>query len=104
MAVVDTNYVELYDAAIDPFELANRLSQIQSKKDQPFIKLTFTLRPNVDSTHFTAYRVGSMTIYPDLKTDDFSQITDSNFTYIDQIKVVSLHNTFHDAFIKRILP
>lgn len=100
VAVVDTNYVELYDAAIDPFELANRLSQIQSKKDQPFIKLTFTLRPNVDSTHFTAYRVGGMTIYPDLKTDEFSQITDSNFTDIDQIKVVSLHNTFHDAFIK----
>jgi outer membrane protein assembly factor BamA len=100
VAEVDTNYVELYDAAIDPFELASRVSQMQTKKDQPFIKLRFTLRPNVDSTHFAAYRVGGMTIYPDLKTDEFSQITDSNFTHNDQIRVVSLHNTFHDAFIK----
>ncbi|MFN5812869.1 MAG: hypothetical protein ACK46B_02000, partial [Bacteroidota bacterium] len=97
---VDTNYVDLYDAAIDPFELASRLSDIQSKKNQPFIKLTFRLRSNVDSTHFTAYTVGGLTIFPDLKTDEFSQITDSNFTNTDQIKVISLHNTFHDAFIK----
>jgi len=100
IAEVDTNYVDLYDAAIDPFELASRLSDIQSKKDQPFIKLTFRLRSNVDSTHFTAYTVGGLTIFPDLKTDEFSQITDSNFTNTDQIKVISLHNTFHDAFIK----
>ena len=100
IAEVDTNYVDLYDAGADPFEIANRIAAVQSRKDQPSIRVTFTLRPNIDSTHFSAYKIGGLTIYPDQRSDEFNQINDSIFANKEEIKIVSLHNTFNESFIK----
>ena len=101
IAEVDTNYTEMYDVSIDPFEVASRLSAIQSRKDQPNIRITFMLRPNIDSSHFNAYRIGGLTIYPDVKADDIIEELDSTFENKNEIKVISKHQTFNDAFIKQ---
>lgn len=101
IAEVDTNYTEIYDVSIDPFEVASRLAAIQSRKNQPNIRVTFMLRPNIDSSHYRAYKVGGLTIYPDVKADDTVEELDSTFENKNEIKVISKHQTFNDGFIKK---
>jgi outer membrane protein assembly factor BamA len=101
IAEVDTNYTEIYDVSIDPFEVASRLATIQNRKDQPNIRVTFMLRPNIDSSHYSAYRIGGLTIYPDVKADDIVEELDSTFENKNEIKVISKHQTFNDVFIRQ---
>lgn len=100
IAEVDTNYTELYDASADPFEIASRLALVQTRKEQPRIQLTFKLRSNVDSTHYSVYRIGELVIFPDEKAEEFSSKKDSSQISNKDITVISLHNTFNDNFIK----
>lgn len=59
------------------------------------------LRPNIDSSHYRAYKVGGLTIYPDVKADDMFEELDSTFENKNEIKVISKHQTFNDGFIKK---
>lgn len=101
IAEVDTNYTQIYELGTDPFEIANRLADIQIRKEQPNIRVTFMLKQNEDSSHFTAYKIGGVTVYSDLKSDELDGLQDSSFENKTEIKVISKHQTFDKGFIKQ---
>jgi len=101
IAEVDTNYTELFDATIDPFEYASRMAKAALKSKQPGVELYLRLRANRDSSHFTPYRIGELVVYTDQKTEN-GDSTDANITKDSSgITIHSWHNTFNHAFIRK---
>jgi len=100
IAEVDTNYTELLDATLDAFEYASRMAKASLKSKQPGVDLYLRLRADRDSTHFIAYKIGELLVYPDQKAED----NDTTIISIDKdssgITIHSLHNTFNSNFIR----
>jgi hypothetical protein len=100
IAEIDTNYTELLDATLDPFEYASRLAKASIKAKQPGVDLYLRLRANRDSSHFIAYTIGELLIYPDQKAEDADSIKHNDSKDSSGITIHALHNTFDDKFIR----
>ncbi|MFN5422468.1 MAG: BamA/TamA family outer membrane protein [bacterium] len=99
IAEVDTNYTELMDASLDPFENARAIALAKKRITDPKVDIAFKLRENRDSTHLARYKVGSMTVYPDLTELDDAEDILAVHKDSTRIKIHSLHNTFNKDFI-----
>jgi outer membrane protein insertion porin family len=99
IAEVDTNYTELMDASLDPFENARAIALAKKRITDPKVDIAFKLRENRDSTHLARYKVGSMTVYPDLTELDDAKDILAVHKDSTRIKIHSLHNTFNKDFI-----
>lgn len=99
VAEVDTNYTELIDASLDPFEYATAIISANKRSTDPIVNISFRLRENRDSTHLARYKVGHMTVYPDVMEQD--EVTDLISARKDSslVNIHSLHNTFNKEFI-----
>ena len=100
IAEVDTNYTELLDATLDPFEYASRMAKASLKSKQPGVDLYLRLRANRDSSHFIAYTIGELLVYPDQKAEDADSTRSNANKDSSGITILSLHNTFDDNFIR----
>ena len=100
IAEVDTNYTELLDATLDPFEYASRMAKASLKSKQPAVDLYLRLRAKRDSTHFIAYTIGELLVYPDQKAEDADSIKVNTNKDSNGITIHSLHNTFDNNFIR----
>lgn len=101
VAEVDTNYTELFDAAIDPFEYASRMAKAAMKSKKPGVQVSLRLRANRDSTHFTPYTIGRLVVYPDQRVEDADTFDVTAFKDTSGIAIFSRHNTFNHGFIRK---
>ncbi len=99
VAEVDTNYTELIDATLDPFEYATAIALAKQRIKDPRVDLYFKLRDKRDSTHLSQYKVGQVIVFPDLKEFDDETIIDLNKKDSVAVEIRSFHNTFNSNFI-----
>ncbi len=101
IAEADTNYTALIDASLDPFEYAAALAKVQEMEEYPEVDLSFRLRSNRDSTHFSRYRIGKFVVYPDARIEDQDSLAVEESTDGSGITIMSSQHTFDDGFIRR---
>lgn len=101
IAEVDTNYTELLDATLDPLEYATRLAKASLKSKQPGVDLYLRLRANRDSSHFIAYKIGELLVFPDQQAEEADTLSANTKRDSSGITIYSLHNTFDENFIRR---
>jgi outer membrane protein assembly factor BamA len=99
IAEVDTNYTELIDPTLDPFEYATALALAQGRIKEPRVDVYFKLRDKRDSTHLSQYTVGQVIVFPDFKEFDDETVIDLNKIDSADIEIRSFHNTFNTKFI-----
>lgn len=88
----DTVLAALLDPTLDPFQQAALLAKLGRKREHPTMNVVVLQRPVGDSSHIIAYRIGHMTVYPDLPTLQEDSVVVSNidtgsargFTFITQ--------------------
>lgn len=65
----DTVGLALLRPTLDPIEQVEQLEALRKRRENPTAGLEFRLRANPDTSHLIRYRVGNVTIYPDLTPD-----------------------------------
>lgn len=69
LGVWDTVGIALLRPTLDPIEQAQQLEALKLRRENPTADLEIRLRPGSDTTHFTRYYVGNVSVYPDLNND-----------------------------------
>jgi hypothetical protein len=92
LAIWDTLDQTLLTPTIDPFEQLDQLERMRIRRADPKANLEWVLRDGIDSTKFTAYKVGRITVYPDLSGDELPAKADTSYT--DQLTVISSQGLF----------
>lgn len=69
LAVWDTVGIALLRPTVDPLEQAQLIEAVQRRRENPVADIEIRLRENEDTTHLIRYRVGNVTVYPDLMVD-----------------------------------
>lgn len=76
------------------------MAKASLKSNQPGVDLYLRLRANRDSTHFIAYTIGELLVYPDQKAEDADTTKLNTKKDSSGITIHSLHNTFDNNFIR----
>ena len=100
LAEVDTVNTLLLNGKINPFEFSYNLALASQRNKEPSVKVFIRLRANRDSTHVQQYRIGKITVYPDLKPEERDTLVKSNDKDTSSITIHSFYNTFNSKFIK----
>jgi outer membrane protein insertion porin family len=69
LAVWDTVGVALLRPTFDPAEQAALFEALQRRRENPVADIEVRLRPTSDTTQLVRYRVGNVTVYPDVTAD-----------------------------------
>ncbi|MEY3325113.1 MAG: hypothetical protein RLZ11_1427, partial [Bacteroidota bacterium] len=69
VGIWDTLDIALLQPTADPLEQLELLSQIQTRRETPTAKLDIRLRPDIDQTKLTAYKIGRIKVFPDFSAD-----------------------------------
>jgi len=69
VGIWDTLDIALLHPTADPLEQLELLSQIQTRRETPTAKLDIRLRPDIEQTKLTAYKIGRIKIFPDFSAD-----------------------------------
>ncbi|HEY1114804.1 MAG TPA: BamA/TamA family outer membrane protein [Chitinophagaceae bacterium] len=69
IAVWDTVGLALLRPTLDPLEQLEQLEALRQRRENPTATLELRLRANPDTSHLVRYRVGNVTLYPDLSPD-----------------------------------
>lgn len=97
LAIWDTLDRSLLEPTLDPFAELALIEKLRARKENPKANLEWILRDAVDSSKLICYKVGKITVYPDLDTDELTQGGDTTLT--DNLTVITKRN----LFIPRIL-
>lgn len=100
IAEADTTIPALINAGNDFLRQSQLMIRAVSSDKKPIVNIVFRLRPNRDSTHLSPYKIGNISVYPDLYTQDSDSIIKYQDNDTNSIKVHSLHGNFNDDFIK----
>jgi len=92
LVIWDTLDRSVLTPTLDPFEELSQLEKLRARKDNPTANLEWVLREGIDSSKLICYRVGRITVYPDLEGDESLQTGDT--TYTENLTVVSKRNLF----------
>lgn len=65
----DTVGLALLRPTLDPLEQLEQLEALRQRRENPTAALELRLRANADTSHLIRYRVGNVTVYPDLSPD-----------------------------------
>ncbi|MEO6915522.1 MAG: BamA/TamA family outer membrane protein [Chitinophagaceae bacterium] len=99
-AEVDTVIAALINPNLDPFEQLTLLNELKKKRENPTINIVFKLRTKEGSAHLKQYRVGEMSIYPDLVVfEDSTVLRKTDTTIVNGVKVVSTNQNFRPNFL-----
>jgi len=88
----DTVGLALLRPTLDPIEQLEQLEALRRQRENPTAALEIRLRANPDTSHLIRYRVGNVTIYPDL-TSDTAQFVPEHLRY-GQYDIVTYQNLF----------
>ncbi|MDB5252240.1 MAG: hypothetical protein JWP27_1409 [Flaviaesturariibacter sp.] len=69
LAVWDTVGVALLRPTFDPSEQAALFEALQKRRENPVADIEVRLRPTSDTSQLVRYRIGNVTIYPDVTAD-----------------------------------
>ncbi len=97
LAIWDTLDRSLLEPTLDPFEELALIEKLRARRENPTANLEWILRDVSDSTKRTCYKVGSITVYPDLDSDELPKGGDTTRT--ENLTVI----TKGKLFIPRIL-
>ncbi len=97
LVIWDTLDRNLLTPTLDPFEELAQIQRLQDRRENPKANLEWVFRDGIDSSKLTCYRIGRITVYPDLNSDEPPRSGDT--TYTENLTVV----TERDLFIPRIL-
>jgi outer membrane protein assembly factor BamA len=97
LAVWDTVGLALLRPTLDPIEQAQQLQELQRRKANPVADVEIRLRAGNDSTHFTKFYVGRVTVYPDLTSD--TALYEPEEKIVDGYRIISYFNSFKPQVI-----
>jgi outer membrane protein assembly factor BamA len=97
IAVFDTVGIDLLRPTFDPIEQARQLQELQRRRENPSATVEVRLRAKEDTTRLVRYKVGDITIYPDLSADTANYIP--RVDTINGVQVI----TYRDLFKPRIV-
>jgi outer membrane protein assembly factor BamA len=89
----DTLDVSLLHPTLDPFEQLEILQRLKERHQNPTVSLEIRLR-NIDSTRFTKYYNGNVTIYPDYTIDTAGLVRKVFTDTSKKITVIQYRNKF----------
>ncbi len=95
----DTVIAALLDPTLDPFQQADLLEKLKTKRENPTINVVVKQRPPKDSSHLTKYYIGNVTVYPDLPALGDTSIVRTDTTTIRNITLITRSNKFRLPFI-----
>ncbi|HVZ55194.1 MAG TPA: BamA/TamA family outer membrane protein [Chitinophagaceae bacterium] len=93
----DTLDVSVLEPTFDPFEQLAQLEKIRQHRENPTANLEIRLRSTADSSRWTKYYVGNITLYPDLGEDTSGFIRQEK--WIQGIRMVYYKNLFKLNFL-----
>lgn len=97
IAVFDTVGIDLLRPTFDPIEQARQLQELQRRRENPSATVEVRLRVSEDSNRLVRYKVGDITVYPDLSADTANYIPRTET--LRGLQVVS----YRDLFKPRII-
>ncbi|HSB93069.1 MAG TPA: hypothetical protein VLC28_08135 [Flavitalea sp.] len=97
----DTVVAALIDPTLDPFEQIRLLDSLQKKKENPTVAVTFKQRDSTPRSHLETYRIGTVTIYPELKILEDSLERFTRSAIIDSFRVRYSTDRFKLPFLAR---
>ncbi|MFM7671229.1 MAG: BamA/TamA family outer membrane protein [Bacteroidota bacterium] len=92
LAIWDTLDRSVLTPTLDPFEELSQLERLRARKETPKANLEWVLREGLDPSKLICYKVGTLTIHPDLEGDE--TIRSGDTTYTENLTVVSRRNLF----------
>ena len=101
--IKDTVVAALIDPNLDPFRQAALLEQLKKRREHPTINVEVNQRPVHDTTHIAQYKVGHVTIYPDLPIllEDTITVSNIDTTATRHFTIVSRADKFKPSVLTR---
>ena len=101
VALADSNYFELIDPTLDPFEYIQKLAEAKERNKNPYVDVYFILNNIRDSSVLKQYNIGDVKVYPDAFADEKLPVIDTTVSNEEGFKIISVNNTFDPKFIAR---
>ena len=98
LAIWDTLDRSVLTPTLDPFEELFQIERLNKRKENPKANLEWVLRDGIDPGKLTAYKVGTITVLPDLEGDEKIQGGDTTFT--DNLTVISKRDLFKPQILE----
>lgn len=100
-AEVDTIVAALIDPGLDPFEQVRLLQEVQKRRENPQIDVSFKQRGTQNPEHLDQFTVRNVQLYPDR-----SLVQDTNLENLDTIKrrqvtILTSQHQFKPSFLAR---
>ena len=88
----DTVGLALLRPTLDPLEQLEQLEALRQRRENPTAALELRLRANADTSHLVRYKVGNVTVFPDLSADTARYVPTT--TRHGDYSIVSYRNLF----------
>ena len=101
LGIWDTLDRTVLTPTLDPFEELFQIERLKARKENPKANLEWVLRDNIDPGKLTAYKIGRITVMPDLEADE--TVIGGDTTYTENLTVVSKRNLFKPRILEPII-